>query len=53
MNCSICGLKIQADVSGWKEGNNAAPVNDGRCCNECNTSVVIPRRWADIRQIKK
>lgn len=25
-------------------GNNAEPVNSGRCCDECNISVVIPAR---------
>jgi hypothetical protein len=38
--CSICGQQYQD----W--GNNAAPVNDGRCCNECNSTRVIPARLA-------
>ena len=25
-------------------GNNAQPVNDRRCCDECNLKVVIPYR---------
>jgi hypothetical protein len=29
---------------GWDNGNNAQPVNDGRCCDECNMDVVIPAR---------
>ena len=28
----------------WDKGNNAEPVNDGRCCQACNSSVVIPTR---------
>lgn len=36
--CSIC----QQDYTGW--GNNAEPVNDGRCCDMCNSSVVVPAR---------
>lgn len=36
--CSICGRIY----TGW--GNNACPVNEGRCCNICNDSVVIPHR---------
>ena len=36
--CSICGK----EYTGW--GNNAQPVNDGRCCDECNANVVIPTR---------
>jgi hypothetical protein len=36
--CSICKLPYQ----GW--GNNAQPVNAGRCCDRCNQEVVMPRR---------
>lgn len=28
----------------WSEGNNADPVADGRCCDVCNVTVVIPTR---------
>lgn len=41
--CSICGKEF----IGW--GNNAYPVNDGRCCDECNFKVVIPRRFIDLK----
>ena len=36
--CSIC----QKLYIGW--GNNAQPVNDGRCCNSCDWNIVIPAR---------
>jgi hypothetical protein len=36
--CSIC----QNLFTG--HGNNAQPVNDGRCCDRCNAQVVIPAR---------
>ena len=36
--CSICG----EEYIGY--GNNAQPVNDGRCCDECNRRTVIPIR---------
>ena len=36
--CSICGEKY----TGF--GNNAEPVNSGRCCDKCNGTVVIPER---------
>lgn len=39
--CSICGKKYEG------YGNNAQPVNDGRCCDQCNTLIVIPRRIQD------
>jgi hypothetical protein len=36
--CSIC----QKAYTGY--GNNADPVNSGRCCDDCNALVVIPAR---------
>ena len=45
MKCSVCGSTIKKDpVSGWDGGHNAYPVNDGRCCDDCNTHIVIPLR---------
>lgn len=35
---SICGKEYEGC------GNNAQPVNNGRCCDECNAKVVIPTR---------
>ena len=40
--CEICG----EFYDGY--GNNAEPVMDGKCCDKCNTSVVIPARLASI-----
>jgi hypothetical protein len=39
--CSICG----GAIVGF--GNDAWPVNDDRCCNQCNAERVIPalRLW--------
>lgn len=36
--CSIC----EGDYSGY--GHSARPINDGRCCDVCNDTVVIPTR---------
>ena len=36
--CSICHQHFDE----W--GNNAEPVNSGRCCNRCTTYYVIPER---------
>jgi len=36
--CSICHEKFT------EYGNNAQPVNDGRCCDACNSSIVVPIR---------
>ena len=38
--CSICGKKYK----GW--GNNAQPINNGECCDKCNSTVVVPKRLA-------
>lgn len=48
MVCSICQELIGKDVSGWEEGHNAQPINDGRCCSHCNVTVVIPARLIQI-----
>lgn len=37
--CSICGSPTED-----RFGNNAYPVNHGRCCNACNEVYVIPAR---------
>lgn len=37
--CSICGNPVED-----KYGNNAYPVNEGRCCNGCNEVHVIKAR---------
>ena len=36
--CSIC----REEFEGF--GNNAEPINNGICCNDCNALVVIPAR---------
>lgn len=36
--CSICRKKYEG------YGNNAQPVNNGRCCDRCNTLTVVPKR---------
>jgi hypothetical protein len=29
-------------------GNNAQPLSDGRCCDDCNRSKVVPLRFLDV-----
>lgn len=44
--CCFCGKVFY----GW--GNNPYPANkdeDARCCDDCNTTVVIPVRLGLIR----
>lgn len=45
--CSIC----QEDFTEF--GNNAYPINDGRCCDDCNALVVIPARIRRLYKIKE
>jgi hypothetical protein len=40
--CVLCG----GPVVGM--GHNAQPVAEGRCCDACNTSAVIPARLIDV-----
>jgi hypothetical protein len=49
VECSICGGPIDVPPgSTWTRGHNAQPVNDGRCCSECNNGVVLPLRIAHM-----
>ena len=42
--CCLCGEEIEVHaLSGWAEGNNAMPLKEGRCCDDCNMLVVQER----------
>ena len=41
--CCICKKPIPVKGT-WAAGNNAEPVANGRCCDYCDDSVVIPAR---------
>ena len=45
--CSICGK----EYTHW--GNNAQPINKGRCCDNCNQTVVVPERIKRMLQGKR
>lgn len=45
--CSIC----QDDYVGF--GNNAEPINNGRCCNDCNRIVVAARLMAMAKRLSR
>jgi len=40
--CSICSAEYN------NYGNNAQPVNEGRCCDKCNSEVVVLKRIENI-----
>ena len=43
MTCCICGKLF------YGYGNNPEPIRKvGRCCDECNQSLVIPARLAEV-----
>jgi hypothetical protein len=46
--CSICHKPLSLENCrhefNVKHGNNAQPINDGRCCDDCDENVVIPIR---------
>lgn len=41
VKCCFCGKLIESI-----EANNAQPLKDGECCDECNMNLVIPARIA-------
>lgn len=47
MKCCFCGVEIDG------YGNNPYPVDkteDARCCDDCNATVVIPARLAELQE---
>ena len=49
--CSICEGDIDHHKTPegrvyWTGGHNAMPVTNGRCCDYCNSTVVMPARLA-------
>jgi hypothetical protein len=46
--CSICQREFSPLICFeqyvMEHGNNAQPVNDGRCCDKCNQNIVVPAR---------
>ena len=49
MACCLCHEAIDVQPSGWSEGHNAEPAAAGRCCSDCNSSIVIPLRLMAVR----
>ena len=47
MVCVLCGKRIRG------YGSSADPVKDGRCCDKCHVSVVIPARIRTVKESKE
>jgi len=47
MKCSICKYKLK------DYGHNAEPINNGRCCDDCNNLVIRRRIFDYIINTKK
>jgi len=45
--CSVCKDQIKDEY-----GNNAWPLNNGRCCDYCNAMRVIPARLLGLKKPK-
>jgi len=49
MECCICEGEIEKQVNPktgevfWDQGNNAQPLMEGRCCENCNNKVIAYR----------
>jgi uncharacterized membrane protein len=42
--CVLCDREITENEHGWAGGNNPEPLaSEGRCCDPCNTLVIIAR----------
>jgi len=49
MNCIICTDTINPQpITGWDKGHNAEPIKEGRCCEDCNSSIVVPARFSGL-----
>jgi hypothetical protein len=47
--CCLCNENIEVVRSlcgevAWTEGHNADPLAEGRCCDTCNWTKVVPAR---------
>jgi hypothetical protein len=49
--CSICYESYDHDF--WPYGNNAWPVNEGKCCHSCDETHVLPARIKDLQSLRR
>jgi len=55
LQCDLCTgpIEIHRDPTGnayWNKGHNAEPLTEGRCCDICNATKVIPARLKTIKE---
>ena len=55
LTCCLCENPIEPHhaygvTHGWTEGHNAAPLANGRCCDTCNATKVIPARFKAVME---
>lgn len=54
MKCCLCNQEIQPHpLSKWDKGNNAQPLAEGRCCDDCDQTKVIPERIKQYLEAQK
>jgi len=51
IRCVLCNHFIRPNL-GWTLGNNAQPLAEGRCCNECNKLVILERLLLSDRYLE-
>ena len=49
MKCCLCNGEIEKKTTPderiyWDKGNNAMPLAEGKCCDICNQTKVLPAR---------
>lgn len=47
MKCCLCKNEYEG------EGNNANPLSNQKCCDDCNKKRVIPARIRSLNKIKR
>lgn len=52
--CCLCGERKMGWGDKKQYGNNPSPIKHrGECCEDCNNSIVIPRRIKDFFESQK
>lgn len=53
--CSICLAPVHEHSHNgevyWSGGHNAQPINAGRCCDSCNSHIVLVQRFCNVGRV--